>query len=116
MTAGILTYFKEILCAMTENMHADLVLSRQAVFVQCCLKSFRSDFRNTSSSTLKYVSIVSPAGSVSASSSQRSLPRLAKIILENPFKVFNQRSVLFLFYDKPIRVTDTIIIISSVTG
>ena len=37
MTAVILTYFKEILCAMTENMHADLALSRQAVFVRCCL-------------------------------------------------------------------------------
>ncbi|MBQ5439354.1 MAG: hypothetical protein IIT49_01065, partial [Clostridia bacterium] len=54
MTAGILTYFKGTLCAMTENMHADLLLSRQAVFVRCCLKililyffQFHYKFSNT---------------------------------------------------------------------
>ena len=35
--AGILTYFKEILAKMTENLPKDGVQSLQAVFVRCCL-------------------------------------------------------------------------------
>ncbi|MGB4091062.1 MAG: HlyD family efflux transporter periplasmic adaptor subunit [Ruminococcus flavefaciens] len=38
-SAGILTYVKEFLCKMTENMSADSVQSRQAGFVRCCLKN-----------------------------------------------------------------------------
>ena len=38
--AAILTYFKEILAKMTENLPKDGVQSRQAVFVRCCLKVF----------------------------------------------------------------------------
>ena len=37
--AGILTYFKEILAKMTENLPIDGVQSRQAVAQRCCLKS-----------------------------------------------------------------------------
>ena len=37
--AGILTYFKEILAKMTENLPKDGVQSRQAVAQRCCLKS-----------------------------------------------------------------------------
>ena len=36
-SAGILTYVKEFLGEMTENLQTDDVLSRQAVFVRCCL-------------------------------------------------------------------------------
>ena len=36
--AGILTYFKEILAKMTENLPEDGVQSRQAVAQRCCLK------------------------------------------------------------------------------
>ncbi len=36
---GILTYVEGFLCKMTENMQADVALSRKAVFVRCCLKS-----------------------------------------------------------------------------
>ena len=39
--AGILTYVKGFLCKMTENMSADSVQSRQASFVQCCLKCWK---------------------------------------------------------------------------
>ncbi len=35
---GILTYVKEFLGEMTEKMQTDDVLSRQAVFVRCCLE------------------------------------------------------------------------------
>ena len=35
--AGILTYFKEILAKMTENLPEDGVQSRQAVAQRCCL-------------------------------------------------------------------------------
>ena len=35
--AGILTYVKEFVCKMPENMQADVPQSRQAVFVRCCL-------------------------------------------------------------------------------
>ncbi len=42
--AGILTYVKEFLGGMTEKMQTDDVLSRQAVFVRCCLKSLFSIF------------------------------------------------------------------------
>ncbi len=34
---GILTYVEGFLCKMTENMQADVALSRKAVFVRCCL-------------------------------------------------------------------------------
>ena len=37
--AGILTYFKEILAKMTENLPEDGVQSRQAVAQRCCLKT-----------------------------------------------------------------------------
>ena len=36
--AAILSYYKENLCDMTENMQADDVQSRQACFVRRCLK------------------------------------------------------------------------------
>ena len=36
--AEILTYFKEILAKMTENLPKDGVQSRQAVAQRCCLK------------------------------------------------------------------------------
>ncbi len=32
------TYVEGFLCKMTENMQADVALSRKAVFVRCCLK------------------------------------------------------------------------------
>jgi len=35
--AGILTYFKENLCKMTEYMQASLTQSRQAVIARYCL-------------------------------------------------------------------------------
>jgi len=38
-SAGILTYVKEFVCKMPENMQADVPQSRQAVFVRCCLKA-----------------------------------------------------------------------------
>ena len=31
------------MCKMTENMQADVALSRKAVFVRCCLKSGKSE-------------------------------------------------------------------------
>ena len=31
-------YVEEFLCKMTENMQADVALSRKAVFVRCCLR------------------------------------------------------------------------------
>ena len=34
-----LTYVEGFLCKMTENMQADVALSRKAVFVRCCLNS-----------------------------------------------------------------------------
>ena len=36
--SGILSYVKEFLGKMTEKMQTDDVLSRQAVFVRCCLE------------------------------------------------------------------------------
>ena len=38
INAEILTYFKEIVTKVTENLPKDGVQSRQAVFVRCCLK------------------------------------------------------------------------------
>ncbi len=38
-SAGILPYVKEFLGELTEKMQTDDVLSRQAVFVRCCLNS-----------------------------------------------------------------------------
>jgi hypothetical protein len=38
--AGILEYFKEDLCNLTENMQASRTQSRQAVIVRCCLNLF----------------------------------------------------------------------------
>ncbi len=35
--AGILAYFKELWCKMTENMQARRTQSHQAFFVRCCL-------------------------------------------------------------------------------
>ena len=40
---GILTYVEGFLCKMTENMQADVALSRKAVFVRCCLKGRAAD-------------------------------------------------------------------------
>ena len=37
-STGILSYVKEFLGEMTEKMQTDDVLSRQAVFVRCCLE------------------------------------------------------------------------------
>ena len=36
-----LTYVEGFLCKMTENMQADVALSRKAVFVRCCLNNGR---------------------------------------------------------------------------
>ncbi len=44
-SAGILSYVKEFLCKMTENMQADSVKSRQAGFVRCCLKKEQKEVR-----------------------------------------------------------------------
>ncbi len=35
-----LTVIKRVLCRMTEKEQADVVLSRKAFFVRCCLKSY----------------------------------------------------------------------------
>ena len=47
--AGILTYFKEILAKMTENLPKDGVPSRQAVAQRCCLKLYKMNLSVTGS-------------------------------------------------------------------
>ena len=46
IATGILTYVKGFLCKMTENIQADSVQRRQAVFVRCCLKYSFTGGRN----------------------------------------------------------------------